>query len=186
MDVGKVILEEQNRTKDLLVQLLQPTGVVSALPVDATDFQSWLEATVGCIKEQYEHLQQSHTTTTTTTSSSSTSSGSSGVNNASVVTNSHPEQSSGTANSNNSDSSSRLNSSSNIIANNNLNTNSSVNSSLHEHANDGAVVNKNGATGGSDSGAEDDQQTMALRYEQMQKTVDQYKTIIADTVRTYM
>ncbi|EAA44829.5 AGAP003043-PB [Anopheles gambiae str. PEST] len=182
VDVGKVILEEQNRTKDLLVQLLQPTGVVSALPVDATDFQSWLEATVGCIKEQYEHLQQSHTTTTTTTtSSSSTSSGSSGVNNASVVTNSHPEQSSGTANSNNSDSSSRLNSSSNIIANNNLNTNSSVNSSLHEHANDGAVVNKNGATGGSDSGAEDDQQTMALRYEQMQKTVDQYKTIIADT-----
>uniref|UniRef100_A0A182QRZ9 Ribosome receptor lysine/proline rich domain-containing protein n=1 Tax=Anopheles farauti TaxID=69004 RepID=A0A182QRZ9_9DIPT len=32
VDVGKVILEEQNRTKDLLVQLLQPTGVVSALP----------------------------------------------------------------------------------------------------------------------------------------------------------
>uniref|UniRef100_A0A182PAC2 Ribosome receptor lysine/proline rich domain-containing protein n=1 Tax=Anopheles epiroticus TaxID=199890 RepID=A0A182PAC2_9DIPT len=90
VDVGKVILEEQNRMKDLLVQLLQPTGVV-------------------------------------------------------------------------------------------------VNSSLHEHSNDGeggatvVITNKNGATGGSDSGAEDDPQTLALRYEQMQKTVDQYKTIIADT-----
>uniref|UniRef100_A0A182TQA5 Uncharacterized protein n=1 Tax=Anopheles melas TaxID=34690 RepID=A0A182TQA5_9DIPT len=31
VDVGKVILEEQNRTKDLLVQLLQPTGVENML-----------------------------------------------------------------------------------------------------------------------------------------------------------
>uniref|UniRef100_A0A182W094 Ribosome receptor lysine/proline rich domain-containing protein n=1 Tax=Anopheles minimus TaxID=112268 RepID=A0A182W094_9DIPT len=163
VDVGKVVLEEQNRMKDLLVQLLQPTGVVSALPVDATDFQSWLEATVGCIKEQYESLQRTHPTNSTANDSSH-----------------HPEQSSGTANNSNSDSS-RLNSSSNIIANNNLNTNNnSVNSSLHEHSNDGVVItNKNGAT--SDSGSEDDQQAMALRYEQLQQTVDQYKTIIADT-----
>uniref|UniRef100_A0A182RNN0 Ribosome receptor lysine/proline rich domain-containing protein n=1 Tax=Anopheles funestus TaxID=62324 RepID=A0A182RNN0_ANOFN len=178
VDVGKVVLEEQNRMKDLLVQLLQPTGVVvSALPVDATDFQSWLEATVGCIKEQYDSLQRSHPTNSTANDSSSTIS--SGVNNNAVVTNSHPEQSSGTANSNSD--SSRLNSSSNIIANNNLNTNNnSVNSSLHENSNDGVVItNKNGAT--SDSGSEDDQQAMALRYEQMQQTVDQYKSIIADT-----
>ncbi|XP_053657627.1 ribosome-binding protein 1 [Anopheles marshallii] len=177
VDVGKVVLEEQNRMKDLLVQLLQPTGVVSALPVDATDFQSWLEATVGCIKEQYESLQRTpHPTNSTANDSSSTTGG--GNTNA-VVTNSHPEQSSGTANSNSD--SSRINSSSNIIANNNLNTNNnSVNSSLHEHSNDGVVItNKNGAT--SDSGSEDDQQAMALRYEQMQQTVDQYKTIIADT-----
>uniref|UniRef100_A0A182NSC8 Ribosome receptor lysine/proline rich domain-containing protein n=1 Tax=Anopheles dirus TaxID=7168 RepID=A0A182NSC8_9DIPT len=171
VDVGKIILEEQNRMKDLLVQLLQPTGVVSALPVDATDFQSWLEATVGCIKEQYAQLQQrSIHTTTNNSDSSSSSSGNS------VATNSHPEQSSGTANSNSD--SSRLNSSSNIIANNNLNTTNSVNSSLHENSNDIVVTNKNGS---SDSGAEDDQQAMTLRYEQMQKTVDQYKNIIADT-----
>uniref|UniRef100_A0A182JAX0 Uncharacterized protein n=1 Tax=Anopheles atroparvus TaxID=41427 RepID=A0A182JAX0_ANOAO len=36
----------------------------------------------------------------------------------------------------------------------------------------------NGAT---DSGSEDEQQALALRNEQLQKTVDQYKTIIADT-----
>ncbi|XP_035900412.1 myosin-J heavy chain isoform X3 [Anopheles stephensi] len=174
VDIGKVVLEEQNRTKDLLVQLLQPIGVVSALPVDATDFQSWLEATVGCIKEQYEKRTAHPTTNSTANSSSSTNS-------------SHPEQSSGTANSSSSSSSnsdsSRLNSSSNIIANNNLNTSNSVNSSLHANSNDGGAVvitNKNGASGG-DSGSDDDQQSIALRYEQLQQTVDQYKSIIADT-----
>ncbi|XP_053671286.1 ribosome-binding protein 1 [Anopheles nili] len=176
VDVGKVILEEQNRTKDLLVQLLQPTGVVSALPVDATDFQSWLMATVGCIKERCDQLQRTHTTSNTNSSSST--SGAS----VPVAANSHPEPSSGTANSNSNSDSSRSNSSSNIIANNNLNTNNSVNSSLHETSlfEDVVVVvtNKNGT---SDSGSEDEQQAMAQRYEQMQKTVDQYKTIIADT-----
>ncbi|XP_050071839.1 ribosome-binding protein 1 [Anopheles maculipalpis] len=174
VDVGKVVLEEQNRMKDLLVKLLQPTGVVSALPVDATDFQSWLEATVGCIKEQYEHLQRTaHPTNNSIPTNSSS-------------TNSHPEQSSGTANSNNNNNSdsSRLNSSSNIIANNNLNTTNNVNSSLHENSNDGGdavvITNKNGASG--DSGSiEDDQQSLALRCEQLQQTVDQYKFIIADT-----
>ncbi|XP_058128923.1 interaptin isoform X3 [Anopheles coustani] len=177
VDVGKIVLEEQNRTKDLLVKLLQPTGVVPVLPVDATDFQSWLEATVGCIKERQEQLQQqkhhNNTTTTTTAAGSNGSSNTSG--NAAVANNS------------NSDSSSRS-SSSNIIANNNLNTNNNtVNNSLHENSNDahdgevlggGGDANKNGAA---ESGSEDDQQAMALRNEQLQKTVDQYKTIIADT-----
>uniref|UniRef100_A0AAG5CTZ8 Ribosome receptor lysine/proline rich domain-containing protein n=1 Tax=Anopheles atroparvus TaxID=41427 RepID=A0AAG5CTZ8_ANOAO len=173
VDVGKIVLEEQNRTKDLLVQLLQPTGVVPALPVDATDFQSWLEATVGCIKERQEELQRKHQPPTLTTTATTITSSSNTCN----------------SNSNSTDGSSRSssNSSSNINANNNLNTN---NNSLHEnsneaHAVDGSVVvvgggdaNKNGAT---DSGSEDEQQALALRNEQLQKTVDQYKTIIADT-----
>ncbi|XP_052865710.1 ribosome-binding protein 1 [Anopheles cruzii] len=189
VDVGKVVLEEQNRTKDLLVQLLLPTGVVPTLPVDATDFQSWLEATVRCIKEQHELLLRNHSSASsttvgtnstaavasqTTTTSTTTTSSSAGVNNNTADT-----------------ASSRSSSSSNMIANNNLIPHSNVNNSLQNNNNNndahgatgadgaGESANKNGAT--ESGGEEDDHQSVALRNEQLQKTVDQYKVIIADT-----
>lgn len=184
VDVGKIVREEQTRTKDLLVKLLQPTGVVSALPVDATDFQSWLEATVDCIKEQHERLLQSHAT--------SNSSSSSNINSSSTASQTTTTNTTTTGTSTGTSSRSD-NGDSTLIANNILNNPRSIanNNSLQKNnSNDTGVVvdsNKNGAAGPAatatdSSGEEDEQQNLALRNEQLQKTLDQYKIIIADTV----
>ncbi|XP_058062939.1 putative uncharacterized protein DDB_G0271606 [Anopheles bellator] len=185
VDVGKVVLEEQNRTKDLLVQLLLPTGVVPTLPVDATDFQSWLEATVRCIKEQHELLLRNHSSVSSTVGTNSTAA----VGSQTTTTTTTGISSSAGVN-NNADTASSRSSSSNMIANNNLIPHSNVNNSLQNNNNNndahgatadgaGESANKNGAT---ESGSEeDDHQSVALRNEQLQKTVDQYKIIIADT-----
>ncbi|XP_035779165.1 RNA polymerase II degradation factor 1-like isoform X2 [Anopheles albimanus] len=183
VDVGKIVHEEQTRTKDLLVKLLQPTGVVSALPVDATDFQSWLEATVDCIKEQHERLLQSHAT--------SNSSSSSNINSSSTASQTTTTNTTTTGTSTGTSSRSD-NGDSTLIANNILNNPRSIanNNSLQKsNSNDTGVVvdsNKNGAAGPAatatdSSGEEDEQQNLALRNEQLQKTLDQYKIIIADT-----
>lgn len=147
VDIDKVILEEQNRTKDLLVKLL-PQDIVSALPLDATNFHSWLESTVACIREQQESVRLSSTATS---------------NNSTEVVH-HNYNNSNTSRS----------------SNNSANNNSSLNE--HNDAHDGKTdegSSKNGAPELAD--AAEDQQALAQRNEQLQKTVDQYKLIIADT-----
>lgn len=147
VDIDKVILEEQNRTKDLLVKLL-PQEIVSALPLDATNFHSWLESAVTCIREQQECVRLS---ATTTPSNNSTESVHHNFNNTSRS------------------------------SNNSANNNSSLNEQNDAH--DGKTdegSSKNGAPELADTA--EDQQALALRNEQLQKTVDQYKIIIADTV----
>ncbi|XP_065082859.1 kinectin isoform X2 [Ochlerotatus camptorhynchus] len=147
VDIDKVILEEQNRTKDLLVKLL-PQDIVSALPLDATNFHSWLESTVACIREQQESVRLSSTATS---------------NNSTEVVH-HNYNNSNTSRS----------------SNNSANNNSSLNE--HNDAHDGKTdegSSKNGAPELAD--AAEDQQALAQRTEQLQKTVDQYKLIIADT-----
>lgn len=129
---------------------LLPQEIVSALPLDATNFHSWLESTVACIREQQESVRLSSTTATSNNSTE-------------VVHNNY-----------NNGNTSR---SSNNSANNN--------SSLNEHydAHDGKTdegSNKNGAPELAD--AAEDQQALSQRNEQLQKTVDQYMLIIADTV----
>ncbi|XP_055638163.1 paramyosin isoform X2 [Toxorhynchites rutilus septentrionalis] len=141
VDIDKVILEEQTRTKDLLIKLL-PAEIVSALPLDATNFHSWLESTVICIREQQESVRISN-------SNSSKSAEVTHLNNSSI---SSTSKSSNSANSN-----------SNSHPNNDEGSNSS---------------SKNGAP---ELDSYEDQQVLVLRNEQLQKTVDQYKTIIADT-----
>lgn len=146
VDIDKVILEEQNRTKDLLVKLL-PQEIVSALPLDATNFHSWLESAVTCIREQQECVRLS---ATTTPSNNSTESVHHNFNNTSRS------------------------------SNNSANNNSSLNEQNDAH--DGKTdegSSKNGAPELADTA--EDQQALALRNEQLQKTVDQYKIIIADT-----
>lgn len=150
VDVDKVILEEQNRTKDLLIKLL-PSEIVSALPLDANNFHSWLESAVTCIREQQESVRissNSNSTATTTTE---------------VHLN---------CNSNNNNASRSSNS---------ANNNSSLyeNNDAHDEQNDeGSSSSKNGAP---ELDSAEDQQALVLRNEQLQKTVDQYKTIIDDT-----
>lgn len=162
VDLDKVILEEQNRTKDLLVKLL-PAEIVSALPLDATNFYSWLESTVACIQEQQQECIRTATeaakaaamaAATATATSTTTNSNSTEV---------HLNCNSRSSNSNN-------------------NNNSSLyeNNDAHDGSNNsttGGSSNKNGAP----EGDLEDQQALVQRNEQLQKTVDQYKTIIADT-----
>lgn len=142
VDIDKVILEEQNRTKDLLIKLL-PSEIVSALPLDASNFHSWLESTVTCIREQQESIRIS------SNSSSSTE--------VHLNCNNNPSRSSNSAN-----------------------NNSSLyeNSEAHDGEDEGSSNNKNGAP---ELDSTEDQQALVQRNEQLQKTVDQYKTIIADT-----
>lgn len=153
VDIDKVILEEQNRTKDLLVKLL-PTEIVSALPLDAANFYSWLESTVVCIQEQ----QQECIRTATEAAAAAAAAAAASV---AVTT---------TTNSNNSTEVGHLNCNSRSS-----NNNSSLYENNDANGNDGS--NKNGAP----EGDLEDQQVLAQRNEQLQKTVDQYKTIIADT-----
>lgn len=150
VDIDKVILEEQNRTKDLLVKLL-PQEIVSALPLDATNFHSWLESTVSCIREQQESVRLSAASSNATPS-----------NNSSTDAAHH--------NFNNTSRSS----------NNSANNNSSLNeqNDVHDGKSD-VASSKNGAPELADTA--EDQQALTLRNEQLQKTVDQYKLIIADT-----
>lgn len=157
VDIDKVILEEQNRTKDLLVKLL-PQEIVTALPLDATNFHSWLESAVTCIREQQESVRlsasQNNAATATTTPS----------NNSTEATAVHH-------NFNNTSRSS----------NNSANNNSSLNEQNDAHGgktDEGS--SKNGAPELADTA--EDQQALTLRNEQLQKSVDQYKLIIADTV----
>lgn len=155
IDIDKVILEEQNRTKDLLVKLL-PAEIVSALPLDAANFHSWLESTVVCIQEQQQECIRTATAAAeaaavaavTTNNSNSTAVGEEAV---------------------------HLNCNNNTSRSSANNSNSNNNSSLYEN-NDAS--NKNGA-----AEAEElvEQEVLVQRNEQLQKTVDQYKTIIADT-----
>lgn len=156
VDIDKVILEEQNRTKDLLVKLL-PQEIVTALPLDATNFHSWLESAVTCIREQQESVRlsasQNNAATATTTPS----------NNSTEATAVHH-------NFNNTSRSS----------NNSANNNSSLNEQNDAHGgktDEGS--SKNGAPELADTA--EDQQALTLRNEQLQKSVDQYKLIIADT-----
>lgn len=149
VDIDKVILEEQNRTKDLLVKLL-PQEIVSALPLDAANFQSWLESAVSCIREQQESVRLS---------SASSSSNATPSNNSTEAPVHHSNFNNNTSRS------------SNNIANNN--------SSLNDVHVDEGRSSKNGAPEPADSA--EDQQALTLKTEQLQKTVDQYKLIIADT-----
>lgn len=128
---------------------LLPQDIVSALPLDATNFHSWLESTVACIREQQESVRLSSTATS---------------NNSTEVVH-HNYNNSNTSRS----------------SNNGANTNSSLNE--HYDAHDGKTdegSNKNGAPELAD--AAEDQQALSQRNEQLQKTVDQYMLIIADTV----
>ncbi|XP_038115706.1 ribosome-binding protein 1 isoform X1 [Culex quinquefasciatus] len=152
VDIDKVILEEQNRTKDLLVKLL-PTEIVSALPLDAANFYSWLESTVVCIQEQQQECIRTATEAAAAAAAAAAS--------VAVTT---------TTNSNNSTEVGHLNCNSRSS-----NNNSSLYENNDANGNDGS--NKNGAP----EGDLEDQQVLAQRNEQLQKTVDQYKTIIADT-----
>lgn len=153
VDIDKVILEEQNRTKDLLVKLL-PTEIVSALPLDAANFYSWLESTVVCIQEQQQECIRTATEAAAAAAAAAAS--------VAVTTT--------TTNSNNSTEVGHLNCNSRSS-----NNNSSLYENNDANGNDGS--NKNGAP----EGDLEDQQVLAQRNEQLQKTVDQYKTIIADT-----
>lgn len=152
VDIDKVILEEQNRTKDLLVKLL-PTEIVSALPLDAANFYSWLESTVVCIQEQQQECIRTATEAAAAAAAAAAS--------VAVTT---------TTNCNNSTEVGHLNCNSRSS-----NNNSSLYENNDANGNDGS--NKNGAP----EGDLEDQQVLAQRNEQLQKTVDQYKTIIADT-----
>lgn len=152
VDIDKVILEEQNRTKDLLVKLL-PTEIVSALPLDAANFYSWLESTVVCIQEQQQECIRTATEAAAAAAAAAAS--------VAVTT---------TTNSNNSTEVGHLNCNSRSS-----NNNSSLYENNDANGNDGS--NKNGAP----EGDLEDQQVLVQRNEQLQKTVDQYKTIIADT-----
>ncbi|XP_055606983.1 ribosome-binding protein 1 isoform X1 [Uranotaenia lowii] len=154
VNVEKVILEEQTRTKDLLFKLL-PSDIVSALPLDATNFQSWLETTATCIREQLESSRKVVST------SSSTS------------TNTAPVSEVHTSNNNCNNNTSRS-------------SNSNNNNSLHDNndAHDGHDVEGNESrskNGAPESDSDEDPQSLVLKNEQLQKTVDQYKCIIADT-----
>lgn len=154
VDIDKVILEEQNRTKDLLVKLL-PQEIVSALPLDATNFHSWLESTVSCIREQQESVRLA------------------AVSNATVVA---------VTPSNNSEESLH-HSFNNTSRSSNNSTNNKSSSNDQNDVHDGFTdegSSKNGAPELAEDTAED-QQALTLRNEQLQKTVDQYKLIIADT-----
>lgn len=163
VDLDKVILEEQNRTKDLLVKLL-PAEIVSALPLDATNFHSWLESTVVCIQEQQQECIRTATEAATAAATAAAAAAAAAVTSTTTTNN----------NSNSTEVHLNCNSrSSNSNSNNN-------NSSLYENndAHDGsASSNKNGTP----EGDLEDQQALVQRNEQLQKTVDQYKTIIADT-----
>ncbi|XP_055541449.1 putative leucine-rich repeat-containing protein DDB_G0290503 isoform X2 [Wyeomyia smithii] len=150
VDIDKVILEEQTRTKDLLIKLL-PSEIVSSLPLDATNFQSWLESTVTCIREQQDNLRISNATNSNNTSSTEV----------------H-------INCNNKSNTSR--------SSNNANNNN--NSLLESHDSDvggdveGSSSSKNGSV---EVDPADESQVLAVKNEQLQKTVDQYKIIIAET-----
>lgn len=143
VDIDQVILEEQNRTKDLLIKLL-PSEIVSALPVDTSDFHSWLECTVSCIREQQESIRISSTSNNT--------------NEMHVNYNNYPSRSSSCS----------ANDSSRLYESNDT----------QSGQNDDTSNNRNGEP---ELDSQDDNQTLVLRNEQLQKTVDQYKTIIADT-----
>ncbi|XP_058447508.1 kinectin isoform X2 [Malaya genurostris] len=147
VDVDKIILEEQGRTKDLLIKLL-PTEIVSTLPLDATNFHSWLEATVTCIREQQESLR---------------------VSNASSDSNSTGTQVHLNCNNNTSRSSNSTN-----------NNNSSLyeNDDAHDGKTEGSSSSKNGAP---TVYPVEDPQALAAKNEQLQKTIEQYKLIIAET-----
>lgn len=170
VDLDKVILEEQNRTKDLLVKLL-PAEIVSALPLDATNFHSWLESTVACIQEQQQECIR--TATEAATAAATAAAAAAAAANATTTTT--------TTNSNSTEVHHNCNSrSSNSNSNNN-------NSSLYENndAHDGSNSNSTGSSNKNGApevvGDLEDQQALVQRNEQLQKTVDQYKTIIADT-----
>lgn len=164
IDIDKVILEEQNRTKDLLVKLL-PAEIVSALPLDATNFNSWLESTVTCIQEQQqEYIRTATEAAAAAATAAATSAATTTTNNIN--------------NSNSTEAPAHLNCNSRSS-----NNNSSLyeNNDAHDSSNnggDGGSSNKNGAPEGGDL---EDQQALVQRNETLQKTVDQYKTIIADT-----
>lgn len=155
VDIDKVILEEQNRTKDLLVKLL-PQEIVSALPLDATNFHSWLESTVTCIREQQESVRLL------------------AASNASVVA--------ATPSNNSTESVHHSFNNTSRSSNNSTNNNSSLNDQIDVH---GGKTDEGSSKNGAPELAEDtpeDQQALTLRNEQLQKSVDQYKLIIADTV----
>lgn len=154
VDIDKVILEEQNRTKDLLVKLL-PQEIVSALPLDATNFHSWLESTVTCIREQQESVRLL------------------AASNASVVA--------ATPSNNSTESVHHSFNNTSRSSNNSTNNNSSLNDQIDVH---GGKTDEGSSKNGAPELAEDtpeDQQALTLRNEQLQKSVDQYKLIIADT-----
>lgn len=171
VDLDKVILEEQNRTKDLLVKLL-PAEIVSALPLDATNFHSWLESTVACIQEQQQECIRTATDAATAAATAAAAAAAAAVATATSTT---------TTNSN----STEVHLNCNSRSSNNSNSNNN-NSSLYENndAHDGSNSNSTGSSnknGAPEVGDLEDQQALAQRNEQLQKTVDQYKTIIADT-----
>ncbi|XP_053693226.1 kinectin isoform X2 [Sabethes cyaneus] len=151
VDVDKVILEEQARTKDLLIKLL-PSEIVSSLPLDATNFQSWLESTVTCIREQQDNLRIS----SASNSSNNTSSTEVHIN---CNNNSNNSRSSNNANNNNSS----------FLEKNDAYAGKDV---------DGSSSSKNGTA---EVDPADESQILATKNEQLQKTVDQYKIIIAET-----
>lgn len=171
VDLDKVILEEQNRTKDLLVKLL-PAEIVSALPLDATNFHSWLESTVACIQEQQQECIRTATDAATAAATAAAAAAAAAVATATSTT---------TTNSN----STEVHLNCNSRSSNNSNSNNN-NSSLYENndAHDGSNSNSTGSSnknGAPEVGDLEDQQALAQRNEQLQKTVDQYKMIIADT-----
>lgn len=152
VDIDKVILEEQNRTKDLLVKLL-PAEIVSALPLDATNFYSWLESTVVCIQEQQQECIRTATEAAAAAAAAATA----------------------TSNSNSTEVHLNCNSRSS-------NNNSSLyeNNDAHDGSNNGSSSSSSNKNGAPEVDFEE-QQLLVQRNEQLQKTVDQYKTIIADT-----
>lgn len=168
VDLDKVILEEQNRTKDLLVKLL-PAEIVSALPLDATNFHSWLESTVACIQEQQQECIRTATEAATAAATAAAAAAAAAVTATTTTTNSNSTEVHLNCNSRSSNSNSNNNNSS-LYENNDAHDGSNSNST--------GSSNKNGAP---EVGDLEDQQALAQRNEQLQKTVDQYKTIIADT-----
>lgn len=168
VDLDKVILEEQNRTKDLLVKLL-PAEIVSALPLDATNFHSWLESTVACIQEQQQECIRTATEAATAAATAAAAAAAAAVTPTTTTT----------TNSNSTEVHLNCNSRSSNSNSNNNNSSLYENNDAHDGSNSTESSNKNGAP--EVVGDLEDQQALVQRNEQLQKTVDQYKTIIADT-----
>jgi hypothetical protein len=130
-DVNKIILEEQNRTKELLLKLL-PSDISSCVQVQGeADFYTWLESTISCIKEQQENIR---------------------------LNNSNDHQ---------------------------LDSSNAQNGNSHhgpENGNDDDESEGEVAVNGSNNEHDSEKEMLLLRNAQLQATVDEYKTILADTV----
>uniref|UniRef100_U5EQN6 Putative ribosome binding protein 1 log a dog n=1 Tax=Corethrella appendiculata TaxID=1370023 RepID=U5EQN6_9DIPT len=131
VDVNKIILDEQNRTKEFIIKLL-PTELKESSATSSTNnsninFENWLEITLkNFVKQQQQNI---------------------------------------------SDKNNHINSTNNSSNNSNNNSNNS----------EEKTINGNAGGGESDVDGGAEKETLLLRNAQLQKSVDDYKSIIAET-----